>query len=363
MKKFPRLYQLSTVGNIKVYDVEVDNATYTKTYGQLDGKMQTASKTITEGKNLGKSNETTPEQQALLEAEASWLKKKKEGYVESLEDARLDVVDATVITGGVEPMLAHDFKKHKSKIVYPCIAQPKLDGIRCVAVINNGDTTLWTRTRKPITGVPHIVEALNRQFHNMTIILDGELYNHDFKDNFEDIVSLVRQEKPKEGHEIIQYYVYDEVDSRPFQERGRYQFELPMVMVKRHSVGSEEEAMRYFTNLLDLGYEGMILRNSNSPYENKRSYHLQKVKEFQDAEFKIIGLEEGEGILKGCAIYVCENSEGKTFNVKGKGAHADLAAVWESKSCIGQYLTVQFQGYTNTGLPRFPIGLRVRVPE
>ena len=189
---YPQLYQLSDAGNIKTWIISVKRISETesqiiKQFGILGGKMQSVSDPITEGKNAGKANETTPHQQAVAEAESAHSKKKKKGYVDTLLGAENGELDE-VITGGVEPMLAHVYAKRGDKITFPAYAQPKLDGMRCIAIKKGNSVTLWTRTRKPIVSCPHIEEAIAIQFAGQDITLDGELYNHDMKSDFERII-------------------------------------------------------------------------------------------------------------------------------------------------------------------------------
>lgn len=365
--RLPTLYKRTSTGATQTWRVDVDGATIITTYGQKDGKLQTARDTITSGKNIGKSNETTPEQQAELEAVAQWEKKAKKGYVLSVDDAQAGVVDSEFISGGINPMLAQSYSKHASKIVYPAFVQPKLDGHRCIAMRTDGVWTLWSRTRKPITGVPHIIEALAAQVvgDGSDLILDGELYNHDYRDKFEELTSFIKRPDPKEGHEVVQYHIYDMVRDVPFEVRESILGALgaliddPLVIVETHRVFDFEAAQVFFADFLDQGYEGAMLRNANSPYVQKRSYDLQKLKEFDDAEFLIVDVEEGRGKLAGRGIFVCETPAGDTFSVKLKGSLDNLDLDTLRKN-IGDMLTVQFQGYTAYGIPRFPIGLRVR---
>ena len=148
----PTLYKKSSQGKIEQWEVSVSKKMdgrchVNSTYGEVDGKMQTTFDTILEGKNIGKKNETSVYEQACNEATAKWEKKKKKGYVESIEAAQAGELD-DLIEGGIEPMLAQTYEKHADKIVFPCLAQPKLDGIRCVAIKKGQNVTLWSRTRK-----------------------------------------------------------------------------------------------------------------------------------------------------------------------------------------------------------------------
>jgi DNA ligase 1 len=380
MKNFPTLYKKTSTGAIQfwticvletpnsgiLYDIETE-------YGQLGtDSPQTTIDTIAKGKNIGKKNQTTAYDQAIAEAQAKWEKQKKKGYVESLEAAEKGELDK-LIEGGIVPMLAHKFSDHGHKIKYPAYAQPKLDGIRCIAILKDGKCTLWSRTRKQITSVPHIQRAVESWF-KQDIVLDGELYNHELKSNFEKIISMVRQEEPAEGHEIVQYHIYDTVSEKEYAGRWGDLFNFfrnvdvweqcdPLRLVNSFNVNDEEEVSHWFEVFKRDGYEGAMLRNAESPYVNKRSYDLQKVKEFNDEEFDIVGIDEGRGKLQGhVGAFVCLTSDGKEFLAKMSGETAKLKEYFENhKLWQGKQLTVKFQGLTGTnGVPRFPVGVAIR---
>lgn len=376
--KFPTLYKKTSTGAIQFWDVEVHPCVgmgtdipseISTSYGQLGtDKVQTTFDVISEGKNPGKKNATTCHEQATKEAKSKWEKQKKKGYVESAAAAEADELDE-LIEGGIVPMLAHKFAEQAHKVKYPAAAQPKLDGIRCIAIVKDGECTLWSRTRKPITSVPHIIAEIEALFSNTDIILDGELYNHELKSDFEKIVSMVRQEEPAEGHEIVQYHIYDQACSGTFQERYSELAEIlqlaepySLKLVSTVVVESEDAVMQRFDEARALGYEGVMIRNANSLYANKRSYDLQKVKEFDDAEFPIIGVEEGRGKLAGHAIFVCKTDSGKEFLAKMKGETSKLKEYFENYDLWkNKKLTVQYQGLTGKeGVPRFPVGVSIR---
>lgn len=374
---FPKLYKKTSTGAIQYWEIETGEGLIgdkpagriTTEFGQVGtDSPQETNDFVTEGKNPGKKNATTPYQQADKEAKAKWEKQKKKGYVERIDDAEAETVDA-LIEGGVVPMLAHKFAEQGHKIKYPAFVQPKLDGIRCVAIVKDGECTLWSRTRKPITSCPHIIQELEAAFENMDITLDGELYNHDMKSDFEKIVSLVRQEEPGEGHEIVQYHVYDVINRLPFGTR--YEGMTPLFkMFEFHSIklvqtekaNTEDDVMAFFDKYRAQGYEGAMMRNVASLYVNKRSYDLQKVKEFDDAEFPIVGVEEGRGKLAGHAIFVCKTESGKEFLAKMRGDTARLKEFFDNHALWqGKRLTVQYQGLTGAAqVPRFPVGVEIR---
>lgn len=379
MKHFPTLYKKTSTGAIQFWHIYViphpDHSAGYEIYTEY-GQVETSSPQLTvdaifEGKNIGKKNETTPEQQAFKEAESRWKKQKKKGYVESIEAAEAEETDS-LIEGGVVPMLAQKFSAHGHKIKYPCYVQPKLDGIRCIAIVKDGRCTLWSRTRKRITSVPHIERELENAFRGRgEITLDGELYNHEMKADFEKIVSLVRQENPGEGHEMVQYHIYDLVNSvSPFSSRTevikdmfKNNYFIYCKFVHTDVVEHEDFVMDHFNSYRLLGYEGAMLRNADSLYVNKRSYDLQKVKEFDDAEFRIVGIEEGRGKLTGhVGAFICLNDKGKEFKAKAKGSTEKLAEYFQNHSLwTGKWLTVQYQGLTGKEkVPRFPVGIAIR---
>ena len=380
MKEFSKLFKKTSTGKIQEWRVWVVNNTIHSESGKLGGKMIKSEDVIKVGKNIGKANETSPEEQAELEAESKWIAKKKKGYVETIDDAENDKV-SSVVKGGFLPMLAHSFEKRGKDIKFPCAAQPKLDGIRATS---NEKGRIWSRTRKEIISVPHITsEILLNDIDSSFEMLDGELYNHDLKDDFEKITKVVSQKKkPSKDHKIVQYHVYDIPSEKPFKERMEDLQKLKMKLL--NSLGSEgfirivdtvicnnrEELDKYMNECLEEGYEGVMVRNLNDEgYDYKRSKNLQKMKEFEDAEFKIVDVEEGRGKLSGHAgSFVCfvdNDGEEVRFNAKLTGKISELKKYLVNKEeYIGKSLTVQFQGYTTKNkVPRFPVALRIREEE
>lgn len=366
MKTFPTLYKKSNAGEIWQWTMCVDRNQILTRWGRLGKTVRETHEVIKSGKNTGRANATTSKQQALAEAQSRWEKNLKKGYVETQIDANKGKVHS-VIQGGIFPMLAHRYDEHGDKIGWPAYAQPKLDGHRCLAVIRNGKCTLWSRTRKPIVSVPHIVDAVEA-LGIKNAILDGELYNHDYREKFEKLTSLIRPEQAKDGHGVVQYHVYDLAGPGTFAERAEIVRKLlkgrkgPLVYVETKKVLNEDALMAAFEAFRKEGYEGAIVRNAAGSYAHKRSFDLQKVKEFDDAEFKVVRVVEGRGLMAGHGIFVCVTKDGAEFEAKMVGALKELKKFHEHpKLAIGKWLTVQFQGYTNkAGVPRFPVALRFR---
>ena len=323
-------------------------------------------KTITAGKNIGKKNETTPEQQAASEARSTWDKKKTGGYAESLDDAHVPgVADAAAVAAheAILPMLAHDYHKRGKDIKFPCFVQPKLDGVRCI--FKNG--VLTSRQGKVFPNMDHITQDLK----DVDLVLDGELYSNTL--NFQQFVGLVRKKKHNDAEKQllrqVKFHVYDCVNDKPFSERNEsinnlfskrlYAFSEPLLT---EECKSKEDLKKFHDKYVAEGKEGLIIRNKDGLYQlAARSKDLQKYKEFEDAEFKVTGFTDGEGLEKGLVIWVCETSAGKSFHVRPRGTHEARAEIFnEAKDYVGKSLTVRYQELTEEGIPRFPVGVAFR---
>jgi DNA ligase-1 len=366
------LFKANSAGSIQQWRIWVEGSTIITEFGQVGGKLQRSEDTIKVGKNVGKKNETSPEQQAQSEAESKWeIQKTKKGYVEDVTRAAANEDDRK----GEECMLAHEYgilldgvfiPGQNHKIRFPAAVQPKLDGHRCRT---KEDRTLWSRGQKPITSVPHIVAELESLFSGGAPLLDGELYNHDLREDFEKITSIVKQTKQVHPeHELVKYYIYDyDRSDLTFRERSeliqRLHNSKYLVVVPTLIVNNHEEVLAAFRACLAEGYEGAMIRNLDSPYVGKRSYDLQKLKEFFEAEFPIVGIDEGKGKLQGSvASFRCRTPEGQEFSAKMEGSLSRLREFFENHSLWeGKTLTVRYQKYTRKNrVPRFPVALRFR---
>ncbi len=365
----PTLYKKTSTGASQFWEIRVEGNTIITRWGQIDGKVQEARDVVKLGKNRGRANATTPAEQALSEATSLWDKKLQKGYVKDLSSALAGKIDSRII-GGIFPMLAEKYEEFKHKLMCPCYGQPKFDGHRCIAIIAEGVCTLWTRSRKPITSMGHIIKAFNEMKFNPreTYVFDGELYNHDYKENFEDLTSFIKDSKAKPGADVVQYHIYDMVTAQPFSMRTQNLKKIftgcahPLVLVETVFVPNLTELNIAYERFLEQGYEGAMARNANGLYVNKRSVDLLKMKTFMDEEFEIVAVEEGRGKLTGHGIFVCKTKDGETFKAKMKGDTAELKQYWTNPGlAIGRQLTVKFQGYTKkNNVPRFPVALRFR---
>ena len=181
----------------------------------------------------------------------------------------------------------------------------------------------------------------------------------------------MRQEEADKNCTDVEYHVYDLVSKGTFRFRNATLEDYLkktkyLKLVPTYLVETEDQVMDFFDKFKNEGMEGAMLRNADSLYVNKRSYDLQKVKEFDDAEFEIIGIDEGRGKLAGHAgAFICRTSTGQEFKAKMSGDTGRLRSYFlDSSLWEGKYLTVQYQGLTGKeNVPRFPVGLRIRDSE
>ena len=361
------LYGIAKSGSVyqwRIYVVHNPNDTGTIhiSRGLIDGKKHTTQETIVSGKNLGKVNATTAVGQAIFNAESKRNKKLDSGYDYTIEGSR------DKFTNLLKPMLAQSYDKHKKKLVYPCYAQPKLDGIRCLARRRGDVVTLYSRKGKVLDLVPHINEAL-LEVLNDGQCADGELYTHGW--DFQKIISAIK--KTNDNTPDIQYHIYDLPDmvdrSKPFVKRYS-SFERQsitnapacLVAVETPLIRTEEALMKYEDQCHDEGYEGIMARNIQSEYLfGYRSKDLLKVKRFLDAEYPIVDFTHGTSIELECCIFVCETPEGERFNVRPVGTHEERKVMYKNgASYVGKLLTVKYQELSNDNVPRFPVGLHIR---
>jgi len=358
-KRFPTLYKQSSTGQIQRWAISVSGNAVTTEYGIDGGKMQTTTDLVKEGTNIGKCNEATPAEQAVRQAQQTWDAKVKKGYTADV----LRAAETKNTLGAVQPMLAFPIEKKERHVVFPALAQPKLDGLRCIAIIRSGKARLFSRTQKPIDTVPHIVAELERLHKGASITLDGELYSHKFKDDFNEIIHLVKRDETHADSSLIEYHVYDIVALGGYERRAQAIVAGGHVrLVETVKVASMAELEAYQAKCIERGYEGCMYRNPSGEYENKRSANLLKVKTFQDGEFKITGAEEGKGKLMGAVgAFVLVTGAGVEFRAHPMGTLALWKDYWKRRaSLIGKMATVKFQGKTPDGSLRFPVFKCVR---
>ena len=253
--------------------------------------------------------------------------------------------------------------------------QPKLDGVRCLIQLNDkGEVHAYSRTGKPWLNIEHILQNLKPFFDGCEdVILDGELYNHDLRDDFEKIISLVRKQKPTaedkaESKQLVQFHCYDyangsdnystrQYNLADFVEDELYSYcvrHVPTYLVNKH----EEALDLHHNGFLVQGYEGSILR-LDGPYQCKRSYNLQKFKDFHDTEATIIGYVDGKGKREGTlGKFLMQDDDGVEFGCPpGKGYNYKMLAdmLTNIHNYIGKRATFTYFERTKAGSYRHPL--------
>ncbi len=356
------IYKATKGGKVQEWTIEVVKNRYRTISGQTDGKKVVSEWTEVYGKNEGRANATTDNEQAVKEAEAKRKLKLERGYFENIKHINKKQY--------FEPMLAGKWEDRKDKIEYPIYSQPKLDGIRCIVTIDG----MFSRNGKPIISALHIFKALVPLFEeNPDLIFDGELYCDKFANDFNKIVSLVKKTKPtaedlKESKKYIQYWIYD-LPSNGGNFKKRFDALHNMCeswdgyilkLVGTDICDNEDDVMELYEEYVEQGYEGQMLR-IDGKYENKRSKNLLKHKSFVDDEYTILDIVEGEGNRTGTAGYmVFETTEGKPFKSNVKGTWDETAEMLKNKKqLIGKQATIKYFNLTPDGIPRFPFVINI----
>jgi DNA ligase-1 len=385
---FPALFGVDKKGVTKVWKARVQKqldqtAVAIIEYGLLDKKMQTFRREYTAGKNIGKSNETSAFTQAISETQAKWNdKKNKESYSEQELTIQSNLASCTESRPVYFPMLAHTYcpttPDKKQKIQFPCFVQPKLDGVRCIAFFDTNKVVMQSRTGSHFESLAHLTEVLAPVFSQQKspVVFDGELYTDEMP--FEELVGLVKTKKctvdTLKKIAKIKYHVYDTVDTlAPFSERIQRIAQIlhPSIQTKwiecvqTDTVHNLAEFKAKFTEYVESGYEGIMLRNREGKYQcNYRSHDLQKYKEFLESEYPIVGYTEGAGKDKGTVIWICStgsNTVSNEFSVRPRGTFEQRKKWFDTGAqYMGRQLTVIYQELSENGVPRFPVGKCIR---
>ena len=359
------LYKRDTTGKIRCWTAQFENDKWRVVSGILDGKLVVSEWRIAKPKNIGRKNEKKANEQAMAESNAKHQKQLEKGYFIHLRD--IDNLTS------FKPMLANDYAKLKKPLNFPVISQPKLDGIRCIAKASG----LWSRSGKPHKAIPHVWEALAPIFEEFPdLVLDGELYNHDLKDDFNKIVSLVRKSKPTEedlieSKKLVQFHVYDtgsfdvSFDIRQTAYAGivRAIGKCCVQRVLCSYIENQAELDDVYGQYVGAGYEGQMIR-LNGKYENKRSKNLLKRKEFITEEFKVVGVEQGQGNWSNCVKkFNLETKDGKSFNAGVRGTMSELSKLWWYTDTLPTWATLRYFEISVDGIPRFPVVIDYGVTE
>ena len=353
------LYGVDKTLDVKEWSVWTEGDTVIVQWGKLGGKKQ-IKKTVCKAKNVGRSNETTPEQQAILEAQSKWNKQYDKFYRETIEEAK------ALLTEGV--MLAQDYSKKPHFLEDRFFSSRKLDGLRVKTVFVNGEPEWHSRGGKTYPVPIHLVPQL-KALQQATGVesLDGEGYVHGIK--LQKIQSCIK--KHNELTSKVTYAIFDiPMLNVGFSERNRILESFKEVVANLSHVNIVEQELITKDELNDKlyqylseGFEGVMLRNLQGEYEfqNKRSNDLLKYKVMEDSEAKVISCEEdkngqGKFMMEWLSPY---NNKVVNFELCMNGSHEDNTYDKLSKR-IGEWVCFKYQDYSEDGVPSFARGLYFR---
>lgn len=360
MIKCEELYKIDSKGGIRVWYIEYDHEKYRSVSGLVDGKLVQAGWVYPTEKNVGKANSTTIEEQVIEEVTSIYKHQLHQGKYHN------DINKVSDGANFIECLLAATYKEKKHN-KFPYMKQPKLDGARCLGY----DGLCQSRNGKYYLSVPHIQETTSKFSSDFPgYVLDGELYNHELKSDFETLMSIIRKTKNISDQDIeisknnVFYYVYDVITPFPMttEERinflrenvyGKYEY---IVEVETKFVKTKEDLEGEIVLDAENGYEGTMLRTRDSYYVGKRCDDLIKCKTFIDIECLVLDITDGDGVWRGRAkSATLQLPSGVIQNSNIIGNFAKTKELFDNKEkYIGGQCTVKFQGYTNEGKMRFP---------
>lgn len=357
IKIYKKIFKIDSTGKTRVWWIEQSGNKYWMQAGAIGGAIVKSTPTVAKGKNIGRANETTPEDQATFEIEARYTKKLSGEYHEKVGNIKK--------VRFVHPMLAKNFTKRIKKVRWPGYVQRKLNGARCVAQASG----LFTRKGKSWVSTPHISAALKKFFIAFpNAILDGELFVDEFANDLGSTISLIRQQKPTAedfaaSEKVVKYNIFDLItdgksvtDQSLFTVRRKrleeifskfFRKERSLKLVETFKVKTEAEVEKLMGQFLEEGNEGVIFRN-DAKYDFDRSDDLLKYKKFQDAEFKIVDILEGTGNRSNMAGKIeLVDKKGRTFKATPKGNYNYFKEIFfNKKKYIGKMATVKFMDYS-----------------
>lgn len=344
LQKFWRLH-ITQDGN----DFYTQSEWYQITSTGAESVKQLSVPYIAEPTNVGRANERNSSAQAQFVFDASIKKQRDRGFRYLGEKKQERPM----------PMLAHGFQGNKHKMDWPVFVQPKLNGMRMLFDGNIG----WSRGNKEV--IPEVIQHL--RFDTGGFILDGELMlpNNQL---LQESMKAIKKYRPELSPELI-YHVYDIVDTDlPYAKRYQVIADImhnapPNVkIVKTVSVDNESQVSHLHQLFVKDGFEGTMVRDPTALYEvGKRSYSLLKLKDFTDAEYRIVGVVDGSGADAGLAIFELETPTGQKFSCRPEGSQENRAELYQNREeLVGKYLTVRYFELSKDGVPIFPVGVGIR---
>lgn len=357
----PILYKLTKTGAIQTYQVSTSEDLITVTQGQLEGKKQSY-ETKCLPKNVGRSNETTGTEQAILEAKSKHAKKIKAGYV----------LDSSGELTVKLPQKVKPYIGNESKIKFPAYSTPKLNGVNATYwLLPDGALSLTSRGGDEYPAIPHLETEIHKLMTILaTTCLNGELYIHG--EHLQDITSAVK--KPKELSKQLEFSVFEAPLLADTYEKRRYKLNEVSVewstddviqnsklqFLTGITVNSTKDIEAHYNQCMAAGLEGTVIYNADAPYQfNTRSSYVYKYKKAQDAEFQIVDCETDKN---GHPVFHCTTPSGSVFKVKPKGTDSERKQIVRNfeTQYLNKWYKIEFETYSKDNIPLKPVGIGLR---
>lgn len=353
------------------------------THAQLEGgKLSVSSPTrVVAGKNIGRISETTPLQQAISEVMSTFNKKVNSGAVTSRDEIKQNMIYDDLLKRDiinpqrVKVMLLHNVNEHWNRVVYPCYVQSKLDGehmvVTCAYEKNNAVVDLYSRGLTKNIAQNHIREAMSfitsPEWRGWYVT--GEMWNKDI--NRQNLMSTLGQENDSNITCRINLNVFDAFNFNsplmPFSERLEWARKIVATadskyikMVDTRIVNTKEDLEKYYNHELEIGHEGVIIRNTFGLYEygitkDIRSYNTLKYKPRKDGEYMISGFKDGKGASAGAIIFIATCDGGNFSIVPSWPIIQRREAFLNGNQYIGRWATIEYDTLSDKNIPQQPV--------
>lgn len=270
-----------------------------------------------------------------------------------------------------ELMACHTLdEKTSGSMVYPAYAQLKYDAARVAIIVNHG--TVSYRTRNGLTynftnvALDNLFLTASMKLGRESLVFDGELYQR--LPNGQPAsrtvsngiaTKMIRGTSTPEDWENIGISVWDVVPLESFTAgycKTTYSERFDLIKQMFPDVGvvqcannvmvkDYDEAVALAKKYIAKGFEGIILKNPNAPWEAKRSKNCLKVKAVRQADLKIVGAVEGTGKYVGAlGAFICESADGRVKVNVGTGlSDEDRRQMWEDRyNLFDSIITIEY---------------------
>jgi DNA ligase-1 len=240
--------------------------------------------------------------------------------------------------------------------------EPKMDGLRGLTMIENQTVTIFSRNGNPITSCEHLKPQLLRIAKDVgDCIFDGEL----IQGNFNQSSSAIRKKDVQ--NEDTNYHIFDFLDLdewknpvKSYIQRRRsleclVQTSGNLVLTPSHPVATEADAMRFYQQFLDCGYEGGIVKNANGLYRFKKHKDWMKLKEQGSVDLVVESLIQGEGKYYGMLGAAVVKFKGRKVNVGSGWSDDERRLYWKDPTLlVRKVIEVHYHQITPDGSLRHP---------